>query len=179
MIFHRLKLIHNYQRGFTLIELLVVIAITALITGGITMSIFQVLNVSARSSNHMVAVKQVENAGHWISRDTLMAQIVDTEDDAETPETELVTLTWAEYNDGDEHQVVYTIVDDELKREHYTNSVLDATTMVAQYIDTDPTKTNCVFTSGKLTLTVTATLGGWPESATETRVYEIIPRPGS
>ena len=180
MIFHRLKRINKNQKGFTLIELIVAIAITGLITGGLAVSIFQVFDVNARNSNSMLAVRQVQNAGSWISHDTQMAQNVNTEDDTDTPETEVLTLTWAEYDDdGDEYQVVYTVVDDELKREHYTNRAInpdpDATTMVAQYINSTETQ----FANGKLTLTITATLGGWRQSVSETRVYEIIPRPGS
>ena len=101
-----------------------------------------------------------------------------------------LTLTWTEYiigGGGDEHRVVYTLISTSLKREHYTNydpdspALPDATTFVAEYIDTD--NTNCIFTdtdgddsNDTLFLTVTATVSGRHE-ATETRVYEVIPRP--
>ncbi len=181
MILRRLGLIHNNQRGFTLIELLIAVAITGIITGGITMTMFQVYAGNARSSNHMTAVRQVQNAGYWISRDAQMAQSV-------VPDSGVsgfpLTLTWTEW-DGDEHRVVYTLLVDELQREHYTNydpvtnPDPDVTTIVAQYIDPDPAKTNCVFTAGELIVTVTASVGSSSQERSETRVYRIIPRPGS
>jgi len=175
MIFHRLGLIHKNQRGVTLVELIIAVAITGIITGGITMTIFQVFGGNERTSNHMTAIRQVQNAGYWISHDTQMAQIVDT--DNLTP-PEILKLTWTEWESGDVHQVIYTLlVDNKLQREHYTNLNLDATTIVAQYIN--PDQTSCVWDDeGKLTLTVTATVVGW-KSASETRIYEVIPRPGS
>ncbi len=53
------RLIHKDQCGFTMIEMVIAIAIVGLIAGGITMTTFQVLEGSARSSNHTIAVRQV------------------------------------------------------------------------------------------------------------------------
>jgi len=175
MIFHRLGLINKGQKGFTLIEVLVALAVTGLITGSITMVISQVLTGNVRTSNHMTAVRQVQNAGYWISRDAQMAQTVDTGEFSGFP----LTLTWTEYGvDGDEHQVVYTLADNKLQREHYTNRATnpapDATTFVADHINT--ANTSCALDGSKLTLTVTASIGGF-KPASETRVYEVVPRP--
>ena len=139
------RLINKNQRGFTLIELLVAIAITGLITGGLTTTIFQVFDINARSNDHMTAVREVQNAGYWISRDTQMAQSMEITGVSGFP----LTLTWNEYGGGDVHEVVYTLlVDNKLQREHYTNRdtnpVPDAATIIAQYID--PDNTNCQFT---------------------------------
>ena len=173
MIFHRLGVINKDQKGFGLVELIVALAITGLITGGITMSIFQVFDINTRSNNHMTAVIQVHNAGYWISHDTQMAQSVVTTGVSGFP----LTLTSTDWDSGDVHQVIYTLlVDNKLQREHYTNLNLDATTIVAEYINPNPAKTKCEFAGGKLTLTVTATVGGW-KPASETRIYEVIPRP--
>jgi len=165
-----------------MIEMVIAIALTGIITGGITMSIFQVFDGNTRTSNHMTAVRQVQNAGYWVSHDAQMAQDINTDDDPDTPELELVTLTWTEW-EGDEQRVVYSLVDDKLQREHYinydpvTNPDPDTTTFVAEYIDS--TNTSCVWddVAGKLTLTVTATLGTGSQEASESRVYEITPRP--
>jgi len=97
-------LIHKDQRGFTLIELIVAIAITGLITGGITTAIFQVFNVNTLSNNHMLALRQVQNAGYWISHDAQMAQATDADpviideghplyDQAEG-QTQVLALVW-------------------------------------------------------------------------------------
>ena len=75
-MFHRLGLMNKNQKGFTLIELMVAIAIAGLITGSITTAIFQIFDGNTRSSNHMTAIRQVQNAGDWITNDTLGAQEV-------------------------------------------------------------------------------------------------------
>ena len=175
------RLIHKNQRGFTLIEMVIAIAITGLVMGAAAMTIFQVFDLNTRTSNHMIAVRQVQNAGYWVSHDGQMAQIVEpTEDSDGFP----LTLTWTDWDSGDVYQVVYTLLlaDNKLQREHYTNLNPDATTFVAEYIDPDPLMTKCEFTDtdgdgvgDKLTLTVTATLG----TQSETRTYEVVPRPDS
>jgi len=150
-MFNRLKKINKNQKGFTLIELIMVIAITALIIGVIAMSISLVFNVSARSDSHMLAVRQVQNAGHWINLDTQMAQTVQTDESEDTGFP--LTLTWTEYGVGaDKHRVRYTLVNDKLQREHYTNydpddpDDPDSTIFVAEYID--PTETSCGLAGG-------------------------------
>ena len=175
MIFHRLGLINKKQRGFTLIELLIAIAITSLITGGITTAIFQTFTVNARTSSHMTAVRQVQNAGHWISQDAQMAQ--DVEPSGATGFNPL-TLTWTEWVDSTDNVVTYTItVDGELKRSHSEDGGVPSEMIVARYIDTDPTKTKCELIGDVLTVTITAAVGDYPETVSETRVYEVIRRP--
>jgi len=89
-----------------MIELVIAIAITGLITGGITMGIFQVIDMNARTSNHMTAVNQVQNAGYWVSLDAQMAQSVNAAGASGFP----LTFTWTDWN-GDEYQVDYTLED--------------------------------------------------------------------
>lgn len=167
----KMKKLKKDQRGFTLIELMMVIAATVLITGGLTMTIMNMFNTNLRASNHMTALRQVEHAGFWVSPDVQMALDVDTE-------SEFLKLTWVEGGTNDVHEVIYTLVDmpgelKRLQREHYIESELDSTIVVAEYID--PAQTSCVWAGGKLTFTVTATVG----TQSETREYEIKPRPGS
>lgn len=107
MIFGRLGLIHKDQRGFTLIELLVALAITGAIAGGIVTAIFQIFTVNTQSNEHMLAIRQVQNAGDWISHDTQMAQSIDADPviigGGEDPhplfelypgQTQVLALTW-------------------------------------------------------------------------------------
>jgi len=177
----KMKKLKKDQKGFTLVELLIVIAITGLITGGITLTIFQVFDINTRSTNRMAAISQLQNAGLWVSQDAQMAQNVDPEDDPDTLELELLTLTWTDWEGGDSHVVNYTLEAMPsgefkiLQREHYRNLALNSTTIVAEYINPDPQKTKCEFVGGELIFTVTATVGG----ESETRVYEVTPRPGS
>lgn len=106
-MFRRLRFINKNQRGFTIIELLVAIAISGLITSGLTLTIFQVFGGNARNSSEMIVIRQVQNAGHWISRDTLMAQVV-------TPaETLVVSWDQRESGDlGDEDRLYFAFSDD-------------------------------------------------------------------
>jgi len=185
MMFHKLGLINKNQRGFTLIELMVVIAITGFVTSGATMAILQVINGSARTNNHMTAVRQVQNAGYWVSRDVHMVQnIVADPTGGGFP----LTLTWTDWGNNEEHQVVYTLLDmpsgglKNLQRSHSSNGITE-TIIIAQFID--PTvkdgepQTKCEPTNGSLVFTVTATVGGGSQGQSETRIYEIVPRPGS
>ena len=188
MMLRRLGLIHKNQKGLTLIELLIAFAISSAIAGVIIMSIFQVINGSARSSNHMTAIEQVRSAGYWVSHDTQMADNVIPTNPTGFP----LTLGWTElYSSGDVHTVTYTLVDNSnLQRSHFINGTSSETTFVARYIDTtlkdgEP-QTNCEFidTDGDdvddtLIFKVTATVGDGSQESSESREYKIVPRPGS
>jgi len=176
------------QRGFTLIEVLIAVAIGGAIAGAGSMATRQVITETVRNNNHEIAVRQVQNAGHWVTRDTQMAQSVLVGDEDGFP----LTLTWQDWDedeedeiDPDEYQVVYSLEEVagvlKLKREHYTNRVdestlPDATTYVAKYIDSD--QTSCDFEDPPmLAFTVTATVGGGSlQDGSETRLYEIVHR---
>jgi len=119
------------------------------------MTIFQVFSGNTRTSNHMTAVRQVQNAGYWVSHDAQMAQSVVITGLSGLP----LTLTWTEW-DGMVNEVTYnTIVDSELRRSQGASE-----TLVAQYIDL----ANCEFSGGSAfslpdvgdTFTITDDVGG-------------------
>lgn len=180
-MFQRLMAMNKNQRGFTFIEVMLVIAITGVITGGITMTFFQVINGNIRTSNHMTAVRQVQSAGYWVSHDAQMAQEVEVGAASGFP----FTLTWTDL-DGYKHHFFYSLVDmpsnglKNLRRNHsVTDPVTGQTTVtetgiIAQFID-PAAQTSCVWGGGALVFTVTATV----QQQSETRIYRVIPRPGS
>jgi len=184
-----MKKLNKDQRGLTLIELVIAIALVGVITGGITMTILQVFTMNTRTSNHMTAVRQVQHAGFWVSPDVQMALSVNASAGSGFP----LTLIWLEGGSNDVHEVIYTLEDmpsggfERLQREHYIESELDSTTIVAEYIDPAETSCccdcdddgacdgDCTCDDKSVIFTVTATVGG----QSETRIYEIKPRPGS
>ena len=175
----KMKRLKDGQSGFTLVELIIAIAIAAVITGGITAAIMQILTINHRDSNHMIAVRQVQQAGDQVSKDALQAQPgkIDV-----NPAGEFLTLNWTSW-DGLENEIIYSIEDGELKRSHSFNGTPQSTApaVVAKYIDatidpvTGKARTNCVWNGTVLKFTVTAAVG----TETETRIYEIEPRPDS
>ena len=174
----KMRKLHKGQRGFTLIEMIVVLVLVGLISAGITAAIMQVLTINHRASNHMIAVRQVQQAGKEVSKDTLQAQSVNATGSQGFP----LTLTWVEWGTNQTNSVNYTLVDmssglKQLRRTHTINGTAQATAppIVAEYID--PDQTSCSWNNVTLTFTVTATVGSGPYGAIETRIYEIEPRP--
>lgn len=169
------------EKGFTLIELLVAITIMALASAAAGAAIFQVLRNTQRNSDHMTVVRQVQNVGYWISRDAGMAQSVN--DTANLTLPDFLILSWSEQNSGDQYEVTYTLEnmpEGQLKkmlRNQSINGGVSNTVLVAQYIAPDPQKTECEFTDGILTLTVTSTVSDGSLTQSETRIYKVAPRP--
>ncbi len=60
--------------GFTLAELMVAMAVGSFVMSGVFAVWTQLFSVTATNSNYMVALRQVQNSGGWITRDALMAQ---------------------------------------------------------------------------------------------------------
>ncbi len=159
------------QWGFTLIEMIIVVAIVGLIGGGLSTAVFQIWSINAMDTAHTTAVKQVENAVHWISRDAQMAQTVQTGGGSGFP----LNLTWVKW-DNTANEVTYSIQNGRLQRAYSINGGQPTSTVVAQYINTDSGAINCQFASGVLSFKITASIGGF-RPASETRTCEVVPRP--
>lgn len=169
------------ESGFTFIELLVALAIVALITGAAGAATLQLFASTERSNDHMTAVRQVQNAGYWISRDALMAE---STDNVTTPPDFLV-LNWTEWDydeDSIYHRVTYSFQDlsdgiGKLIRTHEINGEVSAQTLVAEYIYYNPddpdNPTKASYESSVLTMQIAASIG----EASEIREYEIWHRP--
>ena len=172
----KMRKLHKSQRGFTLIEMIVVLVLVGLISAGITAAIMQVLTINHRASNHMIAVRQVQQAGKEVSKDTLQAQGVNATGSQGFP----LTLTWDEWGTNYTNLIVYDLVGTsgegkELQRSYTINGADPTVIRIAQYLD--PVQTSCSWNNVTLTFTVTATVGNGPYEAIETRIYEIEPRP--
>ena len=177
-----MRLIHKNQKGFTLIELLITVLIMAGIGVVIQAAIVEVIQ-SNRTSNHMVAVRQVQQAGHRVSQDCLQAQNINTSNVTGSGGFPL-TLKWTAWEGGEFHTVVYNLTGSgELRQLQRKETVVNTTTTVmgpapvAQYVyfnATSPNSTECSWnaTEKVLTFNVTAMVG----LQTESRTYEIKPR---
>ncbi len=160
------------EKGYTLIELLIAITIMALATGAAGAAIFQILRNIERNNDHMTVVRQVENAGYWISRDAQMARVVTTTDNLTEPA--FLSLSWSGWADNGTiiyYSANYTFVDltpdgiGKLMRT-YTSSGTSGQMMIAQYISNT---SNTSFESPVLTVNLTAIFKG----IQETREYKI------
>jgi prepilin-type N-terminal cleavage/methylation domain-containing protein len=170
----KMKKLKKGERGFSLVELVIVVALAGLVGAAITATAFQVFTFSTRLSNQLTAIRQVQQAGFWVSPDVMMAQDV-TPGGSSDP---FVTLNWTVPKAGggyDNYAVVYRLIGSgelkTLKREKYKNAASDSNTTVAEYISS----ASFVPYGSAYTFTVTATVGG----QNETRVYEVKPRVGT
>jgi prepilin-type N-terminal cleavage/methylation domain-containing protein len=170
------------QKGFTLVELLVAIAVGSIISLAVIGSIAQLLNGSTRSSNHMAAVRQVQNAGYWVSRDAAMSSSTNTT----TGYPDFLIFKWTNW-DGVRNQVRYVLEHtagdlNNLRRIQTVNDNEIGSTLVGQYIyydgSTSGTYASYPPNSGNMTFTVIATVGTGVKASTERRTYEVKPRPG-
>lgn len=172
-----MKTIWKGQQGFSLIEILVAMVITALISTAITGAIFQVF-ASDRVSNDIIAIRQVQTAGDWISVDALQAQNVDDTwgqpDDRGFP----FTLTWTDWDNND-NKVEYDLIAmplpgtmKQLQRQQ-TGTGGSSTRIVAQYLDDSESQISYNTSAVKVIFQITATVG----EQTASRVYEVKPRP--
>jgi len=169
------------ERGFTLIELLVAMTIMVLASGAAGAAIFQIFGGTERNNDHLTVVRQVQNAGYWISRDTLMAHSVTT--DNLTPD--FLILSWTEWDAAGDpiyHSTRYFFEDltdgiGKLKRNHWSSAGANEQTLVAEHIYYNPSDSEetskASYQSPELTIQLTALF----EGARETREYRINRRP--
>ncbi|MBI4303083.1 MAG: hypothetical protein HY665_01910 [Chloroflexi bacterium] len=165
-----LKGLNKSQKGFTLLDVLTATAITGFIGAGISTVIFQLLNVNAINTNHLTAIKQVENANYWLGRDAQMAQVVQPNGASGFP----LSLSWVEW-DGKEHQVSYTLENGGLFRSQSIDGNEPGRTMVAAYINPNSALTNSQYANGVFTIKITSSVGSY-KPASETRISRVTPR---
>jgi prepilin-type N-terminal cleavage/methylation domain-containing protein len=159
------------EKGFTLVELLVALSIAAFVTAAASMTIITMMRLTPKTNNWAIALRQVQDAGYWISRDVMMSDTV-------TPGTgdTFLTLTVPQPSTVSQPSpppktIVYQFQDMSggLKRLMRTDNT---TIMVAEYISTPDTTATYDDVTLILTLKVTATSG----DTTVTRQYEATQR---
>ena len=165
------------EKGYTLIELAIAITIMALASSAAGGAIFQILRDTQRNNDHITAVRQVQNAGYWISRDAQMAETATT--DLTLPD--FLILSWTEWDDAGDpisHSATYSFEEltdgiGKLKRSHLSSAGVNEQTLIAEYIyydsnDIDDTS-QASYESPVLTVQLTALF----EKTLETREYRI------
>jgi prepilin-type N-terminal cleavage/methylation domain-containing protein len=161
------------HRGFTVVEFLVTLAVGGMVLAGIVPAIFQMTVGLTRNNGEGIALSDIQNAAHWLTRDLQMAHTTDLIDLA--PPVSQVTLSWNDLtewavNEGSvSHSATYTYSGTTLQR-NYDGQV----SIVARHLTYVGFSIN-----GRL---VTVTLTSSPEDlmprSSETRTYLIYLRPG-
>ena len=166
------------EKGFTLVELVVAITIMVLASGAAGAAIFQIFNGTGRSNSHMTAVRQVQNAGYWISRDAQMAQTA-TIDNLTLPD--FLILSWTEWDDAGDpiyHSATYSFEEltdgiGKLKRGHWSSAGANEQTLIAEYIYYDPNDVDDTSKASYESPVLTVQLTALFEEILETRAYKI------
>ena len=175
MIRRKIKELLNRQSGFTLVEMMVSLLIISFITLGATVANAQMVQQTARNSDYTTASRQALNAVHWISRDAQMSHAINGT--AGFPQSDNLSITWKEW-DNSEHSAVYFLQNNQLRRIYSTDGGPAQTTVVAEYINDDPSLTNCSTANDVLTITITSSVGEGDLVIDFTKELQITSRPG-
>ena len=168
----KLLQLNNEERGIGLPETLMGLLVSGSICGVMSLIIVQSNDVIVENRNHMVTVNQAHNAGYWIQVDAKMAQSIEVDDDVSGLP---LTLSWVDW-DNTEHDVEYSIRNDQLIRTNTINNGPSSVLVVADPIDTAPYKTHCEYVDGVLTFTITTLEGDGKHQTSETRTLNYEPR---
>lgn len=166
------------EKGFTLVELLVTISILAVVVAAASMAVITLMRLSPQSKDWNVALRQVQNAGYWISRDVQSSNTVNIS----PPSPQFLTFT-IPTGPTTSKTIVYQFEDmaGGLKRLMRTEQVTgqpSKQTMIAEYIyynpASDPTNSTKVisYQNRELTVRMAATSG----KTTVWRQYEATQR---
>jgi prepilin-type N-terminal cleavage/methylation domain-containing protein len=177
MIFRFFKKL-KYQNGFTLLELISGIGISAILGVCLISTNVTMKNTNDRNIARAMAVKEVENAVHYLNRDMQQAQKVEL-----NGSDFWIKLSWTSWNDNILNQVTYNLDDDILFRQ-YSGSEPSSLLEIARYITNhtaakpNPTPTPTTLPSEKTwKISVTSEYTSGNQTITETREIRVVPRP--
>ena len=142
------------QKGFTLPELLITVAITGLIVTFLGTAIYQIITVTEYGSDKTIAMHELQNVAHWVSRDGQMART------ARGGNELVLTLP-------DGSSITYAVVDAELLR-----TADDSQMILAKNIS----DLSFSIEDRVITMTVTSSPEGRP-NISEQRTYKVCLRP--
>jgi prepilin-type N-terminal cleavage/methylation domain-containing protein len=171
-MFTRLNGIGRVQRGFTLVELVVALAVSSIIALGTSAGIIHLLTQGARNTDYTTVSRHTLNALHWISRDAYMTQTVSPGGSSGFP----LTLSWTQW-DNTQHEVVYSIDGQTLRRSYTIDGGQPTQTFIAGYIDSTGQNSVCTYSDGVLTVKITATINSDAHAISITKEREVKPRP--
>lgn len=142
------------QKGFTLPELLITVAITGLIVTFLGTAIYQIITVTEYGSDKTIAMHELQNVAHWVSRDGQMASTASGGNEL------ILTLP-------DDSSITYAVVDAELLR-----TADDSQMTLARNIS----DLSFSIEDRVITMTVTSSPEGRP-NISEQRTYKVCLRP--
>jgi len=142
------------QKGFTLPELLITVAITGLIVTFLGTATYQIITVTEYGSDKTIAMHELQNVAHWVSRDGQMART------ARGGNELVLTLP-------DGSSITYAVVDAELLR-----TADDSQMILAKNIS----DLSFSIEDRVITMTVTSSPEGRP-NISEQRTYKVCLRP--
>jgi prepilin-type N-terminal cleavage/methylation domain-containing protein len=171
------KILHLFksgQKGFTLIEIIISIAISSILGFGAAAVLTQMFGENRRATTSMENTQQVESVGYWLTRDALIAQIIEPGASAGFP----LRLKWQNWDfdaSGNivNNQIEYSLSGEDLMRTKSINGVTQSQTRVASKIDI--ASTSCTYSEADqlITLDVTAREG----TTTKSYTCQVRPRP--
>ena len=164
------------QRGMTLAELAISLFILGLLILALGMVTVTVIKLTTRNRNHLIALREVQAVGQWITRDGQQSQpsFLGTTDDPGTADLEILQLGW-DYTDTpyslDKYEISYAIQPDhQLRRDVVVNDATASSQIIASHIQ------SIVVSRGTyVVVVVTAQTGGF-ESVPRSREYRFMCR---
>lgn len=155
------------KNGFTLIELLVYLAIGSIVITAIVSGIFQITYGQGRIKGETIALNDIDNASHWLTRDIVMGQSTDLLEGAEPANQ--IALAWIDFTGGVgnevSHYVIYTYSETETELQRDYDGVV---TTIGRYL----TDVGFSLDGHFVTVTLTSSPDTFPR-VTVTRTYVI------